>query len=97
MKINKIKAVVDTNVFIGGLFRDQESANMILEMIEDNRIQLYFSQQTIGELIYLIKNFARHNIDNIDEQIELLHSVVELFYYSMSINTLDVDCPKTKD
>jgi hypothetical protein len=32
--------------------------------------QLLFAQDTIGELIYLVKNFVRHNLDDRQDQIE---------------------------
>ena len=96
----KLKAVVDTNIFIDGLFSSDESKKYcvkIIEMIDNKKIQLLFAQDTIGELVYVIKNFTRHNIDDIKERISILQYLMELFYYSTSINTKDAICPEIND
>lgn len=88
---SKPKVVLDTNIFINGwLFaEDHGSCSQIMDMIDNRKIQLLFAQDTIGELVYVTKNFARHNIDDVNLQISLLQRVMELFYYSTSINTMD--------
>ncbi|WP_445614328.1 PIN domain-containing protein [Geobacillus sp. YF-1] len=60
-------------------------------------MRLLFAQDTIGELIYLVKNFARYNIDNVSERILLLKWIAELFYYSLSVNTMNVEIEKSND
>jgi predicted nucleic acid-binding protein len=56
-----------------------------------------FAQDTIGELIYLTKNFARHNIDDVFERILLLKGIAELFYHSLSINTMKTEIENSND
>ncbi|WP_286909335.1 putative toxin-antitoxin system toxin component, PIN family [Clostridium sp. UBA1652] len=89
MRYNKPKVVLDTNIFINGWFYPDkyESCDKIMELIEHRRIQLLFAQDTIGELIYLTKNFCRYNLSDVKDRIEMLKELMELFYYSTSINT----------
>ncbi|ABI69497.1 putative toxin-antitoxin system toxin component, PIN family [Syntrophomonas wolfei] len=96
---SKLKVVLDTNIFINGwLFaEDHDSCSRIMDMIDNRKIQLLFAQDTIGELVYLIKNFARHNIDDVNLRISLLQRVMELFYYSTSVNTMDTTTPLIAD
>ncbi|MCK9268588.1 MAG: PIN domain-containing protein, partial [Alkaliphilus sp.] len=44
-----------------------------------------------------IKNFARYNIDDENERIELLYNIAELFYFSMSTNTMNTKIQSCKD
>jgi len=96
---NKPKVVVDTNIFIDGLFsfEDNEYCVKIMNMIDNNQLRLLFAQDTIGELIYVVKNFARHNIDNVKERIILLQNIVQSFYYSTSVNTSHTKSPEIND
>ena len=97
--MKKSKVVIDTNIFINGWFFSEEhtSCQSIMNLIDNKQILLLFSQDTIGELLYLVKNFARYNIDNIQTRISILQSVSELFYYATSINTMNTKCPFIKD
>lgn len=95
---NKPKVVVDTNIFISGWFNPiNDSYIKIIDLIDDRKIQLLFAQDTIGELIYVAKNFARHNFKDINKRILILEHVANLFYHSMSINTQYTKSPKIKD
>lgn len=97
---NKPKVVVDTNVFIHGWFYNNQSCIDILQLIDDEKIQLIFGQETIGELVYNIKIFSRHNMNKIEERIELLEYLMKLFYYSTSVNTMKMkekDLPDIRD
>ncbi|MGR6760440.1 putative toxin-antitoxin system toxin component, PIN family [Paenibacillus sp. T2-29] len=78
-------AVVDTNVFVHALFYEDENCLKIMDMVENNELNLLFSRDTIGELMYILKNFSRHNLDE-NEGIELLQNIAELFYTSKSYN-----------
>jgi putative PIN family toxin of toxin-antitoxin system len=96
---NKPTVVLDTNVFINGLFYPNEYiyCDKIMSYVISQKISLFFGQDTFGELIYLVKHFARYNIDNVDERINLLKNIVELFYYSMSYDTRNIKIPKIND
>jgi putative PIN family toxin of toxin-antitoxin system len=91
------KLVVDTNIFISGWFEGDEDCEKILELIKNREVQLLFGQDTIGELLYTIKNFARHNIDDTEIRIRLLNFISELFYHSTSVNTMNTIIEKTND
>lgn len=55
MKRNNIKAVMDTNIFIADWFEESEECEKLLELVKNRKIRLLFEQDTIGELIYLVK------------------------------------------
>lgn len=97
MKKNNISAVVDTNIFINAWFRNYEESNKILSLVKNRKIRLQFAQGTIGELVYLTKNFARYNIDDESSRIILLNNVMKLFYYSNSVNTMHTEIERTND
>lgn len=97
---NKPKVVVDTNIFINGWFSDNKSCVDILQLVDYQKVQLIFGQETIGELVYNIKNFSRHNINKVEDRIELLEYLMKIFYYSTSVNTMNMkeeDIPSIKD
>jgi len=97
MKKDNIKAVLDTNIFIAAWFEESTECEKILELVKNRKIRLLFAQDTIGELIYLVKNFARHNIDGVSERILLLKGIVELFYHSLSVNTMNTKIESSND
>lgn len=103
MRNNKIKIIVDTNVFINGMIFPEEYINdgkvfdIVLNLIDKNKIELVFSQETIGELIYLMKNFIKYNIKDINNQFEFLHGIIDLIYENYSINTEHTVCEKCDD
>ncbi|GIN23121.1 putative toxin-antitoxin system toxin component, PIN family [Siminovitchia fordii] len=97
MKKSNIIAVLDTNIFISAWFHESDNCDKILSLVRDRKIRMLFAQDTIGELIYCVKNFARHNIDDVSSRITLMKSVMELFYYSKSVNTTDTKAMKTND
>lgn len=94
---NRIKVVIDTNIFIQGWFSNNVYCEQILQLIDDRKLQLLFAQDTIGELVYITKNFARHNFKKIEDRIIALQTIMILFYYGTSVNTVDVDCEKSND
>lgn len=93
-----LKVILDTNIFLYSLSDDYESACVkIANLIEFKKIDILFSQDTFGELIYVVKHWSRKNIDNKNDRIKLLHHFVDLFYNSLSLNTANVSCPKISD
>lgn len=88
---SRLKVVIDTNIFINSWFFNDQHSNKIIDLIDNRKLQLLFAQDTIGELIYIVKNFARHHIDDANDRILMLHNVAELFYYSTSVNTSNVE------
>ena len=99
MKYKPPKIVLDTNIFINGLFSSEEDNEYIkiMNMVDNKQIYLLFSQDTIGELVYVAKNFARHNIIDIKNRILLLQYIMESFYYSTSVNTINTITPEIND
>lgn len=102
MKNNKIKIVVDTNVFVNGMIFSEEYINdtktlaILLDLIENETIEIVFSQDTIGELMYIMKNKVMHYIKE-EEQISFMSQLVTLFFYSYSVNTEFIYCKECKD
>ena len=97
MKDNKYRVVIDTNIFIYGWFGDHPACDKILDLVDNREIQLLFSQETIGELVYITKNFAQHNLQSSSDQIAALQLIMILFHHGLSVNTLYVDSPSLHD
>lgn len=87
----KYKVVIDTNIFIQGWFYGNLNCQTILKLIRDNKIYLGFSQDSIGELLYVTKNFARKFIDDKNDRLKTLNYISKLFYYGSSVNIADMD------
>jgi putative PIN family toxin of toxin-antitoxin system len=87
----KDRVVIDTDVFIGAWFDNDPTCQELIELVYDRTILLLFSQQTIGELIYVTKNFARYAFDDVEERITFLAHLMDIFYHSHSINTIEQD------
>lgn len=96
---SKLKVVLDTNIFIKAWFSSEDNnvCSKIMDLIDDRKIQLLFAQDTIGEFVYLVKNFARHNITDVNDRLAMLHGVMELFYYCTSVNTMNTSSPNIFD
>lgn len=98
--MKKYKVVLDTNVFINGWFNGEEDpvCDTITNLIDSRQFYLAFSQDTIGELIYVTKNYARHLIPNNRERVELLSKVGKMFLFGSSTNVSDMeDIPEVVD
>ncbi|TCP30217.1 putative PIN family toxin of toxin-antitoxin system [Scopulibacillus darangshiensis] len=89
--VSKPKVVVDTNVFIDGLIAGKDSSQQIMDLFNNVKITLLFSQDTIGELAYVAKIISRKAIRDIDKRIEFLSLIMYIFYHSKSVNTIDQD------
>jgi putative PIN family toxin of toxin-antitoxin system len=88
-KRSKPRVVIDTNIFIDGLLGFKNSSEQIMEMFNQIKITLLFSQDTIGELAYVAKILSKKVIRDIDKRMEFLNYVMHIFYHSQSINTID--------
>jgi len=103
MRNNKTKIVVDTNVFINSMIfpkkhkKDLKAMKILFDLVEIDKVELVFSQDTIGELIYNMKNKILHNIKEMDEQIIAINTIADIFLYSYSVNTSSTITEKCKD
>jgi putative PIN family toxin of toxin-antitoxin system len=88
-KRSKPRVVIDTNVFIDGLLGFKDSSERIMELFRDIKITVIFSQDTIGEFVYVSKIIAKKYIKDIHDRMEFLNYIMYIFYHSQSINTID--------
>jgi len=93
----KYNLVVDTNIFLQGLNDFDENAFYLVDLIEAKKVNLVFSGDTFGELIYMIKHWTRKNIDSKRDRLSMLYDFVDLFYNSLSYNPTDIICPVIND
>jgi putative PIN family toxin of toxin-antitoxin system len=91
------RVVVDTNIFLNSWIEDIESCNYILDLISTNKIKLLFSQDTIGEFIYMAKNYCISNMSSDKTRIPFMQSLAEMFYLATSVNTQETTCPELND
>ncbi|MFS0763881.1 putative toxin-antitoxin system toxin component, PIN family [Peribacillus phoenicis] len=87
--INKPRVVIDTNVFIDGNLFSGKNSEKIMKLFKDIKITLLFSQNTIGELVYMSRIMSRKVIRDIDLRMDYLNYIMYIFYHSKSINTID--------
>lgn len=103
MQNNKTKIVVDTNVFIRGIILqdsyedDSNAIDILSNLLENNKIELVFSQDTIGELIYMVKNIVKHKFTNPQKREIYMNQMVILFLEGYSINTSHTVAPRCSD
>jgi len=94
----KIKVVVDANIFINSWFYTNHFyCDAVVDLINNDKIQLLFSQDTIGELMYVVKKIVLDLFDEKELQIEYLNNLSYIFLDAISVNTLGVKCPKIND
>jgi putative PIN family toxin of toxin-antitoxin system len=95
---SKLKVVIDTNVFINSWFSMKYFyCDAVVDLVDNDKLYLLFSQDTIGELMYVAKNFAFHVIDDVSIRLELFHNIAGLFLNSQSVNTQATICPDLED
>jgi len=96
--MSKIKVIADTNIFINSWFSNSHFyCDAIIDLIDNKKIELIFSQDTIGELFYVVKNFVVCTLEDIELQFEYMHMLSEIFFDATSVNTFKTECPKIKD
>lgn len=93
------KLVVDTCVFIEGIFGDNgNSSSLFLMEIDRNNSKLIFSMDMIGELLYILKRECNKIRMTPDETYEILTDAVAMFQNGKSVSTKNVNgIDKTKD
>ncbi|MDD9149521.1 MULTISPECIES: putative toxin-antitoxin system toxin component, PIN family [unclassified Sporolactobacillus] len=96
------KVIIDTNIFVNAFFKQDTELECldIISNLQQFNIRLLFSQNTIGELMYVVKRSA--NSANWDEEAKLnvLRLLADVFYYGKSVNTRHIDkssLPSIKD
>lgn len=85
------KAVIDTCVFIEGVFGEEDNdSQILLSSMEDFEMRTVFSQDTIGELMYILKREC--NLMGLDEQeiSDILFDAIIYFQKGKSTNTRSV-------
>lgn len=103
MRNSKVKVVVDTNVFIYGTIPsilnkyDSDTIDILSRLLNMDKIELVFSQDTIGELIYITKNIVKHCIKDINKQELYMCKIVLLFLEGYSVNVSHTKAPRCSD
>ena len=97
--MRKLKLIIDTNIFIKGIFFKQKyfHCNTLLNILKNENISIVFSQDTIGELFYMVKTFIQINKVNYDDGLIIMNKVSEIFYNSIIVNTRNTIAPKCED
>jgi len=96
-RIIRPRVVVDTNIFLNSWIDGLGSCNYILELISINRLRLLFSQDTIGEFMYVAKNYCISNMSSDKSRIPFMQNLAEMFYLATSVDTSETLCPKIND
>ncbi|PKF90527.1 putative toxin-antitoxin system toxin component, PIN family [Bacillus sp. BA3] len=82
------KLVVDTNVFVESFFGPEENASChLLTNLEELNIRLLFSQDTVGELFYILKRTCNELGLELEDAQDVLFAATQLFQQGKSINT----------
>ncbi|MEZ7172875.1 putative toxin-antitoxin system toxin component, PIN family [Sporosarcina sp. OR05] len=85
-----IKVVFDTNVIIDGLLGHRSDCEEIIDCFNAGIFRAAFSQETIGELMYITKKIANQELQLEEEKIAFLLYIADMFFYYKSVNTLKI-------
>lgn len=86
MKADKL--VIDTCVFVEGLFGEEGNpSSILLSSLDSINARLIFSQDTIGELFYILKRECNNLQMSYDEISDILLDATIFFLESKSVNT----------
>lgn len=86
MKANKL--VIDTCVFVEGLFGEEGNpSSILLSSLDSINARLIFSQDTIGELFHILKRECNNLQMSYDEISDILLDATIFFLESKSVNT----------
>ena len=88
----KERLVVDTNVFVDWLFDvlDVNASSHVLLNLDKNNSRLVFSQDTIGELMYIMKKSCNRVNSTAEESLNVLTFISNLFLSAKSVNTKEI-------
>ncbi|WP_368658663.1 putative toxin-antitoxin system toxin component, PIN family [Metabacillus halosaccharovorans] len=82
------KLVVDTCVFVEGLFGEENNSSaQLLAQLDTLGVRLIFSQEMIGELLYILKREGNKIGLNDEEIMDILTDAISLFQKGKSTNT----------
>lgn len=96
--MKRIKVVVDTQVFIRSWFMNNYFyCDVVIDLVNNKEIYLVFSQDSIGELFHITKNFCNYFFNNYEIKLEVLQNLAQLFLESYSVNTLETNCNSLRD
>lgn len=97
--MSKIRVIVDSNVFVNSWFSTKYFyCDAVIDLINNDEIELLFSQDTIGELAYVVKKIVLDvHKEEKEMQIEYMNNISYIFLNATSINTKGVICPNIKD
>lgn len=100
MNSNKVKIIIDTNVFVNNFIFPKTNVLKVFEILSnlflDSKIELVFSQETCGELFYVIKDKVNHYVKKKNRG-KIIINIALLFLNSCTVNTSRTIAPKCKD
>lgn len=92
------KIILDTHCFIHFWTSNDECYSYIFnEIVAKAKARLLFSQETIGELMYLIKTFSNKQDISEDDCLSMLKELSQFFYDGKSVNTKYINMDFCKD
>lgn len=96
------KVIIDTNIFVNAFFNAETNPECltIISNLQQFDIRLLFSQNTVGELVYIVKRIANSAGWDEEARSAVLRSLADVFCYGKSINTRHIDkssLPSIKD
>lgn len=96
---DKLNIILDTNIFYNGIFQKKNNpyCSKIMKWVENDKFNLVFAQDTFGELSWKLKTSIQFFIKDESQRIQLLKDIMELFYHSITINTVDKIAPTCND
>jgi len=97
--MKKLRLIVDTNIFVRSLFFQKMyfHCKTLVDILKDENIDLVFTQDTVGELFYMVKTFIQINKVNYDDGLIIMNKISKIFYNSIIVNTRDTIAPKCED
>jgi len=91
------RLVIDTCVFVEGIFKeDANPSKLLLESLDQLDARLVFSQNMIGELMYILKRSCNHFGFDEEETSEILFLATSWFRIGKSTNTRKIEQDKKR-
>lgn len=86
------RLVIDTNIFVDSIFNMNETICFeLISKLDEIDSRLLFSQNTIGELLYIVKRQANELHWDDVAKAGILHSISDTFLAGKSISTKQLD------